>query len=257
MAVAVVADRGAPITRPRLGGETPALEARDVVREFGPTMVAVDGIDLRLQPGEFLTVFGPNGAGKSTLLGLLAGRLRPTRGEISVRGQRLDPGSTEWRSDIGVLSHHGMLYPHLTASENLRFFGRLFGLDALDERVERGLARVDLSDRRDSRVHTLSHGMRQRLAMARALLHDPYVILLDEPYTGLDPHAASVLQSVLMSLRDGQRTVVMVTHNLVQGLQMSTRLAIQVRGRLVWEAARGEVDGRGFESVYHEVVAAR
>ena len=232
------------------------LEARGLVREFGPAAVAVDGVGLRLAPGEFLTIFGPNGAGKSTLLGLLAGRLRPTRGEVLVLGKPLDFGSTSWRSRIGVLSHQGMLYPHLTAAENMWFFGRLFGLSGLEQRIENGLSQVGLWDRKDSRVRTLSHGMRQRLAMVRALLHEPEVILLDEPYTGLDPHAAAVLQSVLMSLKDGRRCVVMVTHNLVQGLEMSTRLAIQVRGRLVWEADRGRVGVSGFEKLYHDVVAA-
>ena len=231
------------------------LLAQGLVREFG-ALVAVNGIDLALAPGEFLTVFGPNGAGKTTLLSLLGGRLRPSAGQVRVMGEPLDFGETEWRSRIGVLSHQGMLYAHLTAAENLRFFGKLYGLTDLDERIPARLEQVGLGDRADFLSRQLSHGMRQRLALARALLHDPDLVLLDEPYTGLDPYAASVLRDVLSSLRDGRRTVVMVTHNLTQGLELSTRVAIQVRGRLAWEGERDGIDAAGFEHHYHQVVEA-
>lgn len=234
----------------------PALSARGLVRAFGPAVVAVDGIDLSVAPGEFLTIFGPNGAGKTTLMSMLSGRIRPTRGEVRVLDRPLDFGETSWRRHIGVVSHQGMLYAHLTAEENLRFFGRLFALDDLEARVRSALADVGLEDRAAHRVRTLSHGMRQRLALARALLHDPDVVFLDEPYTGLDPHAARVLRTVLMSLRDGRRTVVMVTHDLTQGLEMSSRLAIQVRGRFAWEGDRASVEADGFETFYHDVVEA-
>lgn len=234
----------------------PVLSARSLTREYG-VVVAVDGIDLDLQAGDFLTVFGPNGAGKTTLLSLLGGRLRPTRGEVRVGGERLDFGETAWRSRIGVLSHQSFLYAHLTVAENLRFFGKLFGLRDLDERVPLRLEQVGLLDRADFLARQLSHGMRQRAALARALLHDPELVLLDEPYTGLDPHAASVLRGVLSSLKDGQRTVVMVTHNLTQGLELANRVAIQVRGRFAWEGLRDEVEADAFEHVYHRVVESR
>lgn len=231
----------------------PVLSARGLVREYG-AVVAVNGIDLELAPGDFLTVFGPNGAGKTSLLSLLGGRLKPTRGEVVVSGQRLDFGDTSWRSRIGVLSHQGFLYAHLTAEENLRFFGKLFDLPDLDRLIPERLEQVGLADRRDFLSRQLSHGMRQRLALARALLHDPEVVLLDEPYTGLDPYAASVLRNVLSSLQDGRRTVVMVTHNLTQGLELANRVAIQVRGRFAWEGARSTIDVGDFERFYHRVV---
>jgi len=231
----------------------PALEARGVVREYGP-VIAVAGIDLSLERGDFLTVFGPNGAGKSSLLGLLAGALRPTRGRVFVNGARLDFGAVEWRRSIGVLSHQGFLYAQLTVAENLRFYGRLYGLDDLDRRIPQRLAHVSLEDRSDSLVGQLSHGMRQRLALARALLHDPNVVLLDEPYTGLDPSAAAVLRGVLTELKDGRRTVVMVTHNLGEGLALASQVAIQVRGRFAWRGSREELDSNDFERLYHRVV---
>jgi heme exporter protein A len=240
----------APVAARRVG---PVLSARGLTRTYG-VVVAVDGVDLELVPGDFLTIFGPNGAGKTSLLSLLGGRLKPTEGEVWVGGQRLDFGVTSWRSRIGVLSHQSFLYGHLTVAENLRFFGRLFGLKDLDVRIPERLEQVGLGDRADFLARQLSHGMRQRAALARALLHDPELVLLDEPYTGLDPYAAAVLRGVLSSLKDGARTVVMVTHNLTQGLELANRVAIQVRGRFAWQGTRQEIDADAFEHFYHRVV---
>jgi len=234
----------------------PVVQAEGLVRDYGP-VVAVDGIDFTLGPGEFLTIFGPNGAGKSSLLGMLSGSLQPTRGVVRVLGTPLDHGVTEWRRHIGVLSHQGFLYAQLTAEENLRFYGMLFGLSDLDARIHEGLVQVGLEARARTRVRQLSHGMRQRLSLARALLHDPDLVLLDEPYTGLDPSAASLLRGVLSRLRDGARTVVMVTHNLHEGLELATRIAIQVDGRFAWHGAREELDRADFDRFYHGVVEAR
>src|SRR5690606_35642359 len=130
----------------------------------------------------------------------------------------LDYGDASWRGRIGVLSHRTFLYGQLTAEENLRLYGRLYEVRELEARIDAGLRRVGLADRRRDRVRTFSRGMQQRLALARTLLHDPGFVLLDEPYTGLDPHAAGVLRGVLEHVRDGSRAVLMVTHNLSQGL---------------------------------------
>lgn len=220
----------------------PLLEARELRRSFGP-LLAVDGVSFALDPGEFLTVFGPNGAGKTTLLRLLGGGLHPSSGEVRIGGHVLDPRETAWRSRIGVLSHQTFLYGHLTAAENLAFYAALYGVGDGREHVRASLDRVGLLERADDRVRTFSRGMRQRLSLARTLLHDPELVLLDEPYTGLDAHAAAVLRRVLAALKDGRRTVVMVTHNLAEGLELADRVAIQVRGRFVHdgpaEAARG------------------
>jgi heme exporter protein A len=229
------------------------VDAKGLVREYG-AVVAVDGIDLELRRGEFLTVFGPNGAGKSSLLKMLGGAMRATSGTVAIGGVPLDFSDGEWRRRVGMVSHQGFLYQQLTAEENLRFYGRLFGLDDLDRRIRARLERVGLLDRAHFAVRKLSHGMRQRLALARALLHDPELVLLDEPYTGLDPAAAAVLRGVLQELRADQRTVVMVTHNLSEGLALATRVAIQVRGRFAWQGAREEIDEHRFERLYHDVV---
>jgi heme exporter protein A len=229
------------------------LDARDLVREFG-VFRAVDGISFQLGSGEVLAVFGPNGAGKTSLLRLLSGELLPTEGSVRIDGDLLSRADQSWRLNLGVLSHDSFLYNHLTAEENLRFYGRLFGLADVSERVQSRLEEVGLWKRRDSRVRTFSRGMRQRLALARALLHDPRVVFLDEPYTGLDAHAAALLNEVLESLKDGDRTVVLVTHNLSKGLMLADRVAIQVRGRFEHLGPRSGVPDNGFEHFYREVV---
>jgi len=234
---------------------TASLEARGLVRTFGP-IHAVDGVDLRLAPGELLALFGPNGAGKSTVLRLLSGSLNPTAGEVLLGGEALQPGEPSTQRRIGVLSHHSFLYGRLTAAENLRFYGRLYGLPDLSDRVAERLRSVGLGERGSSEVRTLSRGMRQRLALARTLLHDPEIVLLDEPYTGLDAHAAATLRGVLSSLKDGRRTVVLVTHNLGQGLELADQVAIQVRGRIAFHGLGTDVDGAGFERFYRDTVDA-
>jgi heme exporter protein A len=231
------------------------LEAVELVRTFGAQR-AVDGVSFVLEPGRFLSLFGPNGAGKSTLLRLLSGGLRPTSGHLLLDGEPLRTREPGWQRRIGVLSHQSFLYGHLTARENLRFFGDLYTLDDLAERVDEGLVAVDLDRRGDDPVRTYSRGMRQRLALARTLLHQPDVVLLDEPFTGLDAHASAVLRGVLERLRDGDRTVVMVTHNLSEGLDLADDIAIQVRGRLRFRGFATELRGSDLPAFYREIVEA-
>jgi heme exporter protein A len=153
-----------------------------------------------------------------------------------------------------VLSHQTYLYAGLTAEENLDFYARLYRLADRRARVRRALEEVSLFERRADLARTFSRGMQQRLALARTLLHEPELVLLDEPYTGLDPHAAAVLRSVLERLKDGARTVVMVTHNLAEGLELADRVAVQVAGRWVSDEPRAGLDVRSFERLYHERV---
>ena len=235
--------------------QAPPLRAVDLVRTFGAQR-AVDGVSFTLEAGRFLSLFGPNGAGKSTLLRILSGALRPTQGELRLGDEPLRTREAGWQQRIGVLSHQTFLYGHLTARENLRFFADLYDLDRVEERIEAGLAAVDLSARGDDLARNYSRGMRQRLALARTLLHDPDVVLLDEPFTGLDAHASAVLRGVLDALKDGRRTVVMVTHNLTEGLEMADVAAIQVRGRLrYWEGTAG-ISVRDFPGIYRATVEA-
>lgn len=237
------------------GTGAPAIEARGVEKWYG-ALPAVRGIDLALAPGEFLTIFGPNGAGKSTLLRILCGAVRPTRGTVRIAGEQVGGEDEGWRRRIGLLSHQTFLYAGLTAAENLDFYARLYGLPDRRTRVDAALDQVGLRERRGDRVRTFSRGMQQRLALARTLLHDPEVVFLDEPYTGLDPHASAMLRAVLDRLKDGRRTVVLVTHNLSQGLEQADRVAVQVGGRWVSDERRGQIDAAAWERVYTERVAA-
>ncbi len=228
------------------------LEAQDLVREFG-VQRAVDGVSLSLKPGRALAIFGPNGAGKTTLLKMLAGGLQPTSGQVLIGGVPIRGLDRSWRSKIGVVSHQSFLYGHLSVTENLQFYGRLYGLKDLKTRIPERLEQVKLADRADSTVMSLSRGLRQRVALARALLHDPEVVLLDEPFTGLDAHDAEVLRHQLRVLKDGRRAIVLVTHNLTEGVKMADDVVIQVRGKFLVECTRSEVPDE-FEAFYRETV---
>ena len=229
------------------------LEAVGLIRNFGG-LRAVDGVSFQLQPGELLTVFGPNGAGKTTLLRMLGGVMRPTSGHVRVAGEPVDAKGRDWRHRVGVVSHQSLLYGPLTITENLLFYGRLFGLTDLKTRIPERLESLGLSDRAGTPVRELSRGLKQRVALARALLHDPEVLLLDEPYTGLDPHASTALRDQLASLKDGRRTVVLVTHNLKQGLELSDLVAIQVQGRFSSVTDSASLNLAGLEALYHAAV---
>lgn len=231
------------------------LEANALSRRYGATL-AVDGVSFELERGELLAVFGPNGAGKSSLLRMLAGTLIPDSGSIALDGAPLQAGDREWHAKVGVLSHKSFLYDALTAAENLHFYARLFAIPNAKSRIDERLHAVGLHDRRDSRAGEFSRGMRQRLALARTLLHDPTLVLLDEPYTGLDPHAAALLRGVLHSLRTEDRAVVLVTHNLVEGANLADRVAILDRGKVRYEASAGELPSGGIAGLYHDVLAA-
>ncbi|MBB4638804.1 heme ABC exporter ATP-binding protein CcmA [Longimicrobium terrae] len=243
------------MSTPPAGADTPAVEARGLEKRYG-ALAAVRGIDVVLARGEFLAVFGPNGAGKSTLLRMLCGAVVPSRGTVRIAGEEIGGGEDGWRRRIGLLSHQTFLYPGLSAAENLDFYARLYGLADRRARVDEALRGVELWDRRADAARTFSRGMQQRLALARTLLHDPEVVFLDEPYTGLDPHASGLLTGVLERLRDGRRTIVLVTHNLSQGLEQANRVAVQVGGRWVSDEPASAIDPATWERVYTERVAA-
>ena len=228
------------------------ITAQALTKQFGPFR-ALRGIDLEIKPGEFATIVGPNGAGKTTVLRILATLSRPTAGHVSIAGHALPKGADAARRQIGLLSHQPLLYGDLTAEENLRFFGRMYDVANLEARIVEQLERVDLLDRKDDRARTFSRGMQQRLAIARALLHDPSVVLLDEPFTGLDPHASDRLEELLHTLNNGQRTVVMTIHDLERGWAMCNRALVLARGKIVYQARTTEVDVATFRAEFRRV----
>jgi heme exporter protein A len=230
-----------------------AVLVRGLHKTYGP-VEALCGLDLRVEPGVFLTIFGPNGAGKTTLMKVLSTLTRPTEGSAYVGGKDVVHDAAAVRKRVGVISHNTFLYAHLSGIENLEFYARMYRLKDGHQRALKLLARMDLTRRMNDRVGTYSRGMQQRLSVARALLHDPELLLLDEPYTGLDQHASRVLAEVLEGLRDGIRTVIMTTHNLQEGLAGSDRAAIMVEGRLVFDQCVAEIDVEGFQTTYFTCV---
>ncbi|MHB0980881.1 MAG: ABC transporter ATP-binding protein [Thermoleophilia bacterium] len=243
----------------RGGGELIPSAAADAIRVRGlwkyfDHFPALRGLDVELARGRFLTIFGPNGAGKTTLIKVLSTQIHPSEGMVEVGGFALPSQADRLRRRIGVISHNTYLYASLSARENLFFYGRMYGVSDLEDRVSALLEDVGLGGRRDDRVATYSRGMQQRLSIARALLHDPEIMFLDEPYTGLDQHASKMLRGVLETLHTGDRTIVLTTHNLEQGLEMCDEVAIQVRGRMVYREPISAIDRAGFEQTYFDHV---
>ena len=204
----------------------------DVTRTFGRRR-ALNRVSLTCSAGEIVGLLGPNGAGKSTLLAIVSTLLVPTSGRVRYGEWTVAGAGPELRGRIGVLGHDLYLYPELTARENLRFFARLYGLDATDARVERALDHARLRDRGDDLVSGFSRGMRQRLALERAILHDPRLLLLDEPFTGLDDASGHALIARLKALRADGRIVLVATHDLDLAEGLLDRAAVLRDGRLV------------------------
>jgi heme exporter protein A len=227
----------------------PAVEARGVRKHFGHA-VALKGVDLTLPQGEYLTLFGPNGAGKTTLVRILATLARPSAGEIRLFGLTLSEGSGDLRRRIGVVSHKSFLYRSLTAHQNLLFYARMFDLDDPQRRVEAILERVGLAHRMHDAVETFSRGLEQRCAIARALIHEPDLLLFDEPFTGLDPEAADQLVELLHQLHDSARTVLLTSHDLNRGAEMADQIAILASGRITYLASRREFTGADLADLY-------
>jgi heme exporter protein A len=230
----------------------PAIQLQRVVKSFGH-QVALRGVDLEVAQGQFLALFGPNGAGKTTLMRIVASLARPSSGMVRVLGQDLSKAATGGRRQIGLIAHNPLLYGDLTPDENLRFFARMYDLGDAASRIDAVLEQVGLAARRRDPVRTFSRGMVQRLAIARAILPDPVIMLLDEPYTGLDLQAADMLRSVLQELAASSRTVILTTHNLEQGLEMCDRAAILNRGKIAWQGERSGLDLEGMKEIYREV----
>ena len=223
------------------------IHVRGLVKAFGDHVV-LRGVNLDVAEGECVALVGPNGAGKTTLLRILATLSKPSAGSVHLGGADLSEGSKEVRRRIGFISHQPLLYGDLTGEENLRFYGRMYDVADLEGRVSALLEQVGLTASRHEPVRAFSRGMKQRLAIARAFLHDPPVLLLDEPYTGLDRQAASMLDAVLQDVGVGSRAVLLTTHNLEHGLEISHRAVMLFGGVIAHEMSDGDRDA--FRYVY-------
>jgi len=229
-----------------------AVEVSGVSRSFGRRR-AVDAVDLSLGAGDCLALFGPNGAGKTTLLRVIAGLLKPTTGTVRVGGRSLrnDPGA---RGQLGLISHQSMLYRALTARENVEFAARMYGVPDPRSAAMRALERIRIADRADAPVRALSRGLQQRVSIARAIVHEPTVVLLDEPYTGLDAAGGAALTEMLRLLRDHGASLILVTHNVEEGLAVATHAAVMLGGRIVRRDDVASLDHAAFPAAYRSMV---
>ncbi len=227
-----------------------AIEVKRLIKAYGEHY-ALRGIDMSVKWGEFLAIFGPNGAGKTTLLKVLATIVKPSSGGVSVAGFDLREDAVKVRHRIGVVFHQPLLYDDLSAYENLRFYGRMYEVPDLKDRINQLVAQVGLESRLHDPVRTLSRGMQQRLAIARALIHDPPILLLDEPGTGLDQQASAMLADIIISTLTKQRTVIMTTHSLEQGAALGNRIMIMADGKIAYEESK-QLDISSLREVYYQ-----
>lgn len=229
------------------------IKVRKLVKRFGLKTV-LKGMDFEVEQGEFVGLLGPNGAGKTTFLRILSSLSRPSLGDVRIAGYRLPHQAAAVRRRLGVLSHQPLLYGDLTAEENLRFFGKLYAVEDPDSRIDEVLQLVDLTHRRNDLVRTYSRGMQQRLAIARSVLHDPDILLLDEPYTGLDQDACAMLDEVLQEIAVQGRTIVMTSHDLARVADLASRFDVLSRGIIVSSAGREDIPKDGLLAFYRKAI---
>ena len=214
------------------------LEGRELVCAYGPTL-ALDGVDIAACGGEILAVVGPNGAGKTTLLRALSGERAPDRGEVLLDGSPVSGADPTWRGRVGLASHRTGLYHKLTVAENLNFFASMHAVPRARRTVARALGTIGAATLAATRVEALSRGQAQRVALARSLLHDPDILFLDEPFTGLDPAAATALETTLRARRDAGGVIILVTHDLSRALRLADRVVALRAGRKVHDDRTG------------------
>jgi heme exporter protein A len=230
------------------------ITVKKLVKRFGLKTV-LRGVDFEVQPGEFVALLGPNGAGKTTFLRILASLSRPSLGHVSIAGFQLPHQAAQVRARLGVVSHLPLLYGDLTADENLRFYARMYNIPNYELRITEVLEMVGLDTRRRDLVRTFSRGMQQRLAIGRAVLHDPDVMLFDEPYTGLDQDASSMLDVVLKTVAAQGRTVVMTSHDLARAEDLATRFDILSRGVIAASASSKDLRKTNLLAFYKQALA--
>jgi heme exporter protein A len=229
------------------------IEVHHLVKRFGAKTV-LKKLDFAAEAGEFVAILGPNGAGKTTFLRILASLTRPTLGEVRIAGFALPGQAAAVRRRLGVVSHQPLLYGDLTAEENLRFYGRMYSVPNLDRRIAEVLDLIGLTLRRRDLVRIFSRGMQQRLAIGRAVLHDPEVMLFDEPHTGLDQDASAMLDQVLMQVAARGRTVVMTSHDLVRATDLASRFDILSRGVIQASIQSAALSKDGLLAFYRQAV---
>ncbi len=225
-----------------------AIEAESVTKSFGDRL-ALRGVNLKVPNGEFLVICGPNGAGKTTLIKILATLCKPSSGNIRIAGLDSKKNSAKIRYQIGVVCHQLYLYPSLTAYENLKFYGRMYDVPRLEERIQQLGEQMKLVHLLHEPVRVLSHGMQQRLSIARAIIHNPEILLLDEPETGLDQEALLIFEDLLTSFHNSGKTLVVTTHNLEGSFKKANRIVILAQGKVIREEVKTKPYPAGFRNI--------
>ncbi len=228
------------------------IEVRGLAKYFG-RFSALRGLDLSVRPGDFIALFGRNGAGKTTLLRILAGLSHPSSGKVNIHPERA-AAPRYVRGCIGYLSHNTALYIDLTALENLRFYAQLLGLTTSDEFLMGKIGEVGLSGREKEPVRNYSRGMQQRLALARAFMHDPEILLLDEPFTGLDQAGSDFLKRYLMDAHSRGKTCMMAIHDAQLGYEMADRFVVIDKGVAALDLSKATVSLSEFSEKYSSIV---
>lgn len=231
------------------------ITVRRLSKRFGVKTVLRD-LNFEVGQGEFVALMGPNGAGKTTFLRILSSLSKPSAGLVTLAGYTLPGQSAQVRSQLGVVSHQPLLYGDLTAEENLTFFGRMYSVQNLPARIDSVLDFVGLLARRKDQVRTFSRGMQQRLAIGRAILHNPAVLLLDEPHTGLDQDACAMLDQLLADVARQGKTVLMTSHDLVRVEDLASRFDVLARGRICASVQRSELPADGLLGFYRSALEA-
>lgn len=226
-----------------------SVEVKGLTKLLGNRHV-LRNVDFSINRGENLVVFGPNGAGKTTLVKILATLLRPSSGDIWIDGIDIREKAAQIRQRISLVTHQTFLYDNLTVYENLKFYGKMYSVLDLEQRIQEVIAWVNLESRLNDKAGTLSHGMQRRASIARSILHNPSILFLDEPEVGLDPQAVTLIKDILGDINASGRTVVMTTHNLAQGLELADSVIILNRGQIVYRAARQEISEDSFQQIY-------
>jgi heme exporter protein A len=229
------------------------IEARGLNKKFG-YKTALRNIDIFLQEGDSLALFGPNGAGKSTLIQVLSSLQQPTSGSVRIAGYEAQGDREALHQIIGLIAHQTFLYPHLTAYENLKFYGTMYAVARLDVRIKDVLDLVGLSDHTQDTVQNFSRGMQQRLSIGRAIIHDPLIMFLDEPFTGLDQQGREDFIKLILQFRDQGKTVIMASHDLQLGIELCDRAAILKSGRIVYLEDVAHISENDFKQIYSQQV---
>jgi heme exporter protein A len=232
------------------------IEARGLNKKFG-YKTALRNVDIVLREGDSLALFGPNGAGKSTLIQVLCSLLQPTSGIVRIAGYEARRDREALHQIIGLIGHQTFLYPHLTAYENLEFYGAMYRVARLHVRITEVLDIVGLGDHRNDEVQNFSRGMQQRLSIGRAIIHDPKIMFLDEPFTGLDQHGSEEFIKLIWQFRDQGKTVIMASHHLHLGLELCHRAAILKSGRIVYLQDVARISKNDFKQIYSQQIGEK